>query len=203
MSGAKRRSGYRKGLTDEVLHGLPEPQEGQCIVKLLGARGSNLFEVESERSDVALALLPTKFRKTVWVKRGDFCIVTEAERGCDTSAGDEGSVRYMIDSVLYPPAIKHLRSIGRWPAVFDAAAAAAAASTAASVAANAAREAEENDEEEEEEEEEEEVVWVNRNRQGHRGLPPSDSEGEEEEEEEQAGHAAAAAASSIAADASR
>lgn len=146
MAGVKRRSGYRKTITDETLHGLPEPQEGQIIVRLLGARGSNLFEVESERGDEALALLPTKFRKTVWVKRGDYCIVSEGERGCDTAGGEEGRVRYMIDSVLYPPAVKHLRGIGRWPPRFEAAATATTGNTAAAASGGAGADSDDDNE---------------------------------------------------------
>jgi len=46
MSGSGRRSGYRKGVTSEVLYGEPVPEEGEYIVQVTAMRGSNLFEVE-------------------------------------------------------------------------------------------------------------------------------------------------------------
>jgi hypothetical protein len=47
MSGAGRRTCYRKGVTAQVLYGDPEPKENECIVKVVERRGNNLFEVFS------------------------------------------------------------------------------------------------------------------------------------------------------------
>ena len=47
MSGAGRKGGYRKGVTSDVLDGLPEPEQGESIVQVVGLRGSNLMEIVS------------------------------------------------------------------------------------------------------------------------------------------------------------
>ena len=74
MSGSGRKTSYRKYITDEVLFGNPEPEDGQIIVKVLGLRGSNIFEVKTETEEVGLARLPTKYRKLIWIKRGEVII---------------------------------------------------------------------------------------------------------------------------------
>lgn len=123
MAGLGRRSHYRKHLTDSVLNDYPEPDssEGERLARVVGTRGSNQFEIilsladpssfPSSSSSAAvqststaiggeskrlpkLAILPTKFRKLVWVKRNDFVIVRcgddeEDERATDGD-GDAG-----------------------------------------------------------------------------------------------------------------
>lgn len=63
-----------------------------------------------------LALLPKRFRKLLWIKRGDFAIATAADDDYESSAsGATGRVRYMIEHVLYPKQRAHLKGIGAWP----------------------------------------------------------------------------------------
>ena len=52
MSGSGRRSNYRKHVTDNVLHALPEPDEsiGQRIARVVGTRGGNMFDVVVDSS---------------------------------------------------------------------------------------------------------------------------------------------------------
>jgi probable RNA-binding protein EIF1AD len=118
MSGVKRRSGYRKNVTDEVLYGTPEPKDGQLVAQVSKSFGSNLLQVETAEGETGLALLPTRFRKLVWIKRGDYLIVTGADGEIETSAGGEGKVRFIIDSVLYSDQVKHLKAAGLWPERF-------------------------------------------------------------------------------------
>lgn len=51
----------------------------------MGGRGNNLHEVfdpkEPEVSACYLVSMPTKFRKNVWIKRGDFVLVSPIEEG--------------------------------------------------------------------------------------------------------------------------
>jgi probable RNA-binding protein EIF1AD len=63
--------------------------------------------------------LPTKFRKLIWIKRGDYLIVSQAQGEFSTASGERGAVRYAIVHVLYPDQVKHLRSVGKWPPEFD------------------------------------------------------------------------------------
>lgn len=43
----------------------------------------------------ALAILPTKFRKLIWVKRGDYLITSTSAGDFETSAGEAGKVRFI------------------------------------------------------------------------------------------------------------
>lgn len=59
------------------------PIEKQQIVRIISSRGNNLHEVES--SDPAesnyLVSMPSKYRKNVWIKRGDFVLVEQIQEG--------------------------------------------------------------------------------------------------------------------------
>lgn len=70
MSGSGRKSAYRKGVTKKVLYDAPEPKENEQVVRVVGLRGSNLFEVADALGGRSLTMLPTKFRKLIWIKRG-------------------------------------------------------------------------------------------------------------------------------------
>ncbi len=143
MAGLGRRSHYRKHLTDSVLNDLPEPSENERIAKVTGTRGSNQFELVIDPLDgeldatPKLAILPTKFRKLVWLKRNDYVICAVAEddgpttSSSTTSKGEEesesqdkslsasgdidGGIRYMIEHILYKDQVKHLKDKGLWP----------------------------------------------------------------------------------------
>ena len=114
MAGLGRRSHYRKHLTNAVLNDLPEPEQGECIAKVVATRGGNQFDVlvagGLETPTPQLAILPTKFHKLIWVKRGDFCIVRTGDMKDERSG-----VRYLITHVLYKDQIKHLQSKKLWP----------------------------------------------------------------------------------------
>lgn len=66
--------------------------------------------------NVQLAILPTKFRKLVWLKRNDFVIVRcgEDEDGSE-NIDSTGSIRYQIEHILYKEQVKHLKKEGFWP----------------------------------------------------------------------------------------
>jgi probable RNA-binding protein EIF1AD len=143
MSGVGRKSQYRKHLTDSVLHDFPEPspEQGTYLAKVVATRGGNQFDIllaravttiptasepVAETAEEAsaietneilrlpqLALLPTKFRKLVWVKRNDYVLVESGDADARSSAG--GGARYMIKHVLYKEQLKHLVQGGFWP----------------------------------------------------------------------------------------
>ena len=140
MAGLGRRSHYRKHITDAVWNDLPEPQDNECIGKVVGTRGSNQFEVviaptwRTSDNDgnnnilnttPQLAILPTKFRKLIWVKRNDYviCSCAEEEGGGENekeiheskSSSIEGGIRFMISHILYKDQVKHLKEIQKWP----------------------------------------------------------------------------------------
>ncbi|KAL3673428.1 hypothetical protein V7S43_001140 [Phytophthora oleae] len=120
MSGSGRKSAYRKGVTKRVLYGDPEPKENELIVRVTALRGSNLFEVVDANGAKSVTMLPTKFRKLIWVKRGDFLIVGEGDGGEATTAkGKKGAVTSIVEHILYKEQIKNLKRKDLWPAAFD------------------------------------------------------------------------------------
>jgi len=113
MAGLGRRSHYRKHLTDAVLHDFPEPQENECIAKVVATRGGNQFDVlVVGNATPQLAILPSKFHKLIWVKRGDYCIVQTGE---NVQEDTFGGVRFIITHILYKDQIKHLKAKNMWP----------------------------------------------------------------------------------------
>ena len=76
------------------------------ILKVLGGRGNNLHEVEDANGQTFLVSMPTKFRKNVWIKRGDF-VLTEP-----ILEGDK--VKAEISCILYANQIKYIKAQGKW-----------------------------------------------------------------------------------------
>ena len=78
MSGAGRKSSYRKSVVDDYLNALPEPNEsdGELVAHVGASRGSNVFEISIGSEVLELAILPNKFKKLIWVKRGDYVIAS-------------------------------------------------------------------------------------------------------------------------------
>lgn len=46
------------------------PEEEQKIARVIGVRGGNLVEVEFDDASTTLCIIPTKYRKKVWIKKG-------------------------------------------------------------------------------------------------------------------------------------
>ncbi|XP_017835061.2 probable RNA-binding protein EIF1AD [Drosophila busckii] len=87
------------------------PTEQQQIVRVISSRGNNLHEVESAtEADNFLVSMPNKFRKNVWVKRGDFILVEPIEEG--------DKVKAEICKILTPEHIKEYTKAGVWPQQF-------------------------------------------------------------------------------------
>ena len=77
------QSTKRKHVTKELLEDNFElPRENQKIVRIVAGRGNNLHQViEADEKTTYLVSMPNKFRKNVWVKRGNYCIVEPIEEG--------------------------------------------------------------------------------------------------------------------------
>lgn len=106
MSGAKRGSSYRKGVVEQTMKSFPVPEAGEEVVRVVTMRGGNIVEIVDSSKREGLALLPTKFRRLIWIKRGDYLIV---------SSGGDDKVSFIVRSVLYPKQIKHLKDEKLWP----------------------------------------------------------------------------------------
>ena len=111
-------------MTDSVLHDLPEPQEDEKVAKIVATRGSNQFDIRVANDEsVYLAILPTKFHKLVWVKRGDYVLVQVGQEEGEGDSEENGTkennnkdgVRHLISHILYKEQVKHLKAKGLWP----------------------------------------------------------------------------------------
>ena len=100
MAGSGRKTPYRKNVTDDVLNGLPlpAPDRGEVVARVRNPRGGNLLELDLGDGHVGLGMLPTKFRKLVWVKRGDMVLVSGSTDDIETRGGNAGAVRHMVAS---------------------------------------------------------------------------------------------------------
>lgn len=100
----------RKHVVKEVLGDFVTPTENQQIVKVIGSRGNNLHETVTAQGETFLVSMPTKFRKNIWIKRGDYVIVDPIEEG--------EKVKAEISVILYKDHIQHLQKLHLWPEAF-------------------------------------------------------------------------------------
>lgn len=108
MSRTTRRKHVMKELDEDDFD---LPKENQKIMKVVSSRGNNLLEVESaESDDKFLVSMPTKFRKNLWVKRGDFVLVESIDEG--------DKVKGEIVRVLSADHIRIFTQDGVWPKKF-------------------------------------------------------------------------------------
>ncbi|CCI47564.1 unnamed protein product [Albugo candida] len=115
MSGSGRKSHYRKSVTRQVLDEYPEPRDSvDQVVCVVASRGSNIFEVLHTNGQASLTMLPQRFHKLIWIKRGDFLIVTFG----DTEVDNKDAVKSMVLHILYKDQIKHLKRKQLWPSEF-------------------------------------------------------------------------------------
>ncbi|KAH9417277.1 putative RNA-binding protein eif1ad [Dermatophagoides pteronyssinus] len=106
MTEATKKKHVARELND--FYHLPDP--GEQIVQVLRGCGNNLHEVRQIDGEQYLVSMPTKFRRSVWIKRGDFLIVTPIEEG--------NKVRAEIHSILLKDHIRYLKQQNKWPKEF-------------------------------------------------------------------------------------
>lgn len=117
MSGSGRNSQYRKSVTDSFLSDDYIPGDKEEVVRVLGNRGDNTFEVLFESQERALAKLPKKFNKLIWIKTGDFVVIEKDET--DAASLIDTNEHYSIVHILSKPNIKFLKGRGTWPSVLE------------------------------------------------------------------------------------
>tara|TARA_Y100000780_G_C13411155_1_gene311932 strand:+ start:229 stop:414 length:186 start_codon:yes stop_codon:yes gene_type:complete len=61
-----------------------------------------------------MCILPTKYRKLIWVKRGDFLIAHKAGDDVETATGARGTVNFRVEHVLGEPQVGFLQLKGLW-----------------------------------------------------------------------------------------
>merc|ERR1711936_1551217 len=67
--------------------------------------------VKTQTGETFLVSMPTKFRKNVWIKRGDFVVVKPIEEG--------DKVKAEILTILYKEQIKYIKAENQWPEGFE------------------------------------------------------------------------------------
>jgi len=102
----------RKHMTHDALTSYPEPNDKERVARVLELRGSNICEIEYEDGERVLCQIPTRFRKLIWIRRGNYVIVKQPSNITNYK------VRALVEHVLFPEQIKHLRRISKWPESF-------------------------------------------------------------------------------------
>lgn len=108
MSVATKRKHVMRSVMAEDLE---IPASNQDIVRIRASVGNNLHEVETESNETYLVSMPSRFRKSVWVKRGDFILVEPIPEG--------DKVRAEMVRPVTSDYIRFLRDNGKWPAAFE------------------------------------------------------------------------------------
>ncbi|GAA6224257.1 probable RNA-binding protein EIF1AD [Lates japonicus] len=166
----------RKHVVKEVLGDFVTPTENQQIVKVIGSRGNNLHETVTAQGETFLVSMPTKFRKNIWIKRGDYVIVDPIEEG--------EKVKAEISFILYKDHIQYLQKQQLWPQGFIEE---LSAQDKTNKQQEKEEEMEEKDKEEEEEvsdsEDDESDLFVNTNRCNYQYSESEEEDSEEEDED--------------------
>ena len=106
-------SKQRKHVEEEILTQFPEPGEGEMIVQVKESRGRNTLEVIYPDGNSILALIPAKFQKKIWIKKGNFVIIEPTFLPDSTS-----KVLAVVTHTLFPEDVQHLIDTDQWPEEF-------------------------------------------------------------------------------------
>jgi len=165
----------RKHVISQALDSFPTPEEGQVITRVISIRGSNILEVEYPSGERQLCLMPAKFNKTIWVKRGNYVIVEPFIEQFKTLEAKASKLKARIVTILLRDQVKHLQKTGLWPAEFIDASNGSTEVEALQAADDSDERKGERDSDEEEEELDEYLINPN-----HRVVEDSDSDSEED-----------------------
>ncbi|CAK6976248.1 probable RNA-binding protein EIF1AD [Scomber scombrus] len=146
----------RKHVVKEVLGDFVTPTENQQIVK----------------GETFLVSMPTKFRKNIWIKRGDYVIVDPIEEG--------EKVKAEISFILYKDHIQYLQKQQLWPESFKE-------EQQAQDTTNKRQDKDEKDEAEDvsDSEDDESDLFVNTNRCNYQYIESEEEDSEDEDEDEE------------------
>eukprot|EP00033_Pygsuia_biforma_P000482 GCRY01000569.1.p2 GENE.GCRY01000569.1~~GCRY01000569.1.p2 ORF type:complete len:156 (-),score=19.38 GCRY01000569.1:693-1160(-) len=113
---SKRKARERKNVTATVLDEFPVPDyaKKQFIARIIAPRGNSVFDFvgynEKGEELKGFAKMPNKFRNLVFVKRGDFLIIS--------LINVEGETDFEISHVLLKDQLKYLKKTEYWPEQF-------------------------------------------------------------------------------------
>ncbi|CAD6195402.1 unnamed protein product [Caenorhabditis auriculariae] len=102
----------RRFITNKVESEMYTPAEGDVIAKVMQSRGNNLHEVVDEFGEIYVASMPSKFRKAVWIRRGQFVVLRPIDEG--------DKVKAEIEHVLDEENVLYIWECKKWPERFEA-----------------------------------------------------------------------------------
>ncbi|XP_045621162.1 probable RNA-binding protein EIF1AD [Procambarus clarkii] len=100
----------KKHVERELCEDFSLPEGHQSIVKVVRPRGNNLHQVTTANGEEFLASMPLKFRKHVWIKRGDYVVTEPIPEG--------NKVRAEIVRILMKDHIRYIMQNSKWPSEF-------------------------------------------------------------------------------------
>lgn len=103
----KQKHVFRKNLKDDY----SVPTANQHIVKVLENRGNNLHTVQSPDGSTFLVSMPTKFRRTFYVRYGNFVLMEPIKEGV--------KVKGEIVKILISEHVKYFKQENVWPKEFS------------------------------------------------------------------------------------
>ncbi|KAK7068579.1 putative RNA-binding protein eif1ad [Halocaridina rubra] len=101
----------KKHVERELFEDYSLPEEHQTIVRVVRPRGNNLHQVVAPTGEEFIASMPPKFRKHVWIKRGDYLVTEPIPEG--------NKVRAEIVRILMRDHVRFLMQNNKWPMAFS------------------------------------------------------------------------------------
>ncbi|KAI3422049.1 hypothetical protein GPALN_012586 [Globodera pallida] len=101
------KTAKKKFVTKQLVKEIVVPSDNEFIAKILASRGNNLHEVETADGKNFLVSMPTKFRKTLWVRRGSYVILHPIEEGDKVRAEivhvlDAENITFLMERHIWP-----------------------------------------------------------------------------------------------------
>ncbi|CAB3397299.1 unnamed protein product [Caenorhabditis bovis] len=101
----------RRFITNKVESEMYIPNDGDIIAQVTQSRGNNLHEIIDETGDTYVVSMPSKFRKAVWIRRGQFVVIRPIDEG--------DKVKGEIEHVLDEENVLYIRELQKWPSRFE------------------------------------------------------------------------------------
>ncbi|KMZ60037.1 Eukaryotic translation initiation factor 1A domain-containingprotein [Zostera marina] len=99
---------------------VPFLKDGESIVKVISLKGSNLIEVMDAKARTTLAMFPSRFKKSIWIKQGSFVVVIGGDQ-IENPLESGNKVTYMVSQVLFHQHVRVYQKSPDWPEVFKTA----------------------------------------------------------------------------------
>ncbi|KAN0028129.1 hypothetical protein ACTFIV_009961 [Dictyostelium citrinum] len=104
----------RKHVTNQSLNSSLKLENDQNIVKVIDMRGGNVVEVQYPNGSTVLAIIPSKFKNVLWIKKGNYAIIDKEDESSKSS-----QVKCSVVHILSKENVKGLVKSNDWPKEFD------------------------------------------------------------------------------------